>query len=317
MKLLIAYDGSRFSEAALDDLARAGLPDKGQALVVSVAEVWLPLPNHNGNGNGSGFSLGDYSTVLVERHREKGEKALTEAKTFAKHAQNRLKVLLPDWNITAESTYGSPAWEILAKADEFDPDLIVVGSQGQSAVSRVLLGSISQSILTRAKCSVRIARGKVEVDDSPMRIVIGFDGSLGAQAAVRAVAGRSWPEQSEIRLVSAADQVMPTAIGRFIPPVAGWAQDEFKAQHEWMEKLAAGSIETLNNSGYKTALQIVEGNPKQVLTGEAENWHADAIFVGANTFGSSLERFLIGSVSAAVAARARCSVEVVREPERK
>lgn len=44
MKLLIGYDGSRCSEAALDDLTHAGLPVKGEAMVISVAEVWLPPP---------------------------------------------------------------------------------------------------------------------------------------------------------------------------------------------------------------------------------------------------------------------------------
>jgi len=44
MKLLIAYDGSRCAEAALDDLTHAGLPVKGEAAVLSVAEVWLPPP---------------------------------------------------------------------------------------------------------------------------------------------------------------------------------------------------------------------------------------------------------------------------------
>lgn len=44
MKLLIAYDGSRYADAALDDLTHAGLPTKGEAWIISVAEVWLPPP---------------------------------------------------------------------------------------------------------------------------------------------------------------------------------------------------------------------------------------------------------------------------------
>src|ERR1043165_3044320 len=44
MKILIAYDGSKCADAALDDLTHAGLPEKGEALVMSVAEVWLPPP---------------------------------------------------------------------------------------------------------------------------------------------------------------------------------------------------------------------------------------------------------------------------------
>ena len=44
MKLLIAYDGSKCADSALDDLTHAGLPGKGEALVMTVAEVWRPPP---------------------------------------------------------------------------------------------------------------------------------------------------------------------------------------------------------------------------------------------------------------------------------
>lgn len=42
MKVLIAYDGSESAGTAIDGLRRAGLPIEADALVVSVAEVWLP-----------------------------------------------------------------------------------------------------------------------------------------------------------------------------------------------------------------------------------------------------------------------------------
>ena len=47
MKILIAYDGSESADQGIDDLQRAALPTKADALVVSVAEVWLPPPAHN------------------------------------------------------------------------------------------------------------------------------------------------------------------------------------------------------------------------------------------------------------------------------
>jgi hypothetical protein len=45
MKALIAYDGSACAEAALDDLKRAGLPGEVEAMIVTVAELWLPPPS--------------------------------------------------------------------------------------------------------------------------------------------------------------------------------------------------------------------------------------------------------------------------------
>jgi hypothetical protein len=45
MKILFAYDGSDGVDTGIDGLLRAGLPTQGvEALVVSVAEVWLPPP---------------------------------------------------------------------------------------------------------------------------------------------------------------------------------------------------------------------------------------------------------------------------------
>jgi nucleotide-binding universal stress UspA family protein len=71
-------------------------------------------------------------------------------------------------------------------------------------------------------------------------------------------------------------------------------------------------LQKLHDAGLQATLHLHAGNPKRVLIEEAEAWNADAIFVGANAFGSRLEKFILGSVSAAVAARAHCSVEVVR-----
>jgi nucleotide-binding universal stress UspA family protein len=309
MKILIAFDGSDCSGAALDDLVRAGLPENGEAVVLSVAEVWLPAP---GSNNGTGVHLDAESEQMIQRHIEKGKKAVTEAETLANHAMQRVKKLLPKWKVTAEATYGSPAWEIITRSIDLRADLIVVGSHGRSGIKRFFLGSISQKVLTEANCSVRIARGRVEVDPAPARLLIGFDGSKGAEAAIDAVATRSWPEGSEARLVSATDPITPSAIGRFIPPVRDMIDDINAGEREWLLKLADKPLADLRWAGLPGSIYIRAGNPKHILEEEAEWWSADCIFVGATAFGSQVERFLLGSTAAAVAARAHCSVEVVR-----
>ncbi|NOT47150.1 MAG: universal stress protein [Acidobacteria bacterium] len=315
MKLLVAYDGSKCAEAALDDLVRAGLPESGEAVVISVAEVWLPPPESmaDTNGNGTGVKLDAEWENIIEKRYEKDKRAVFEAETLAKHARQRIQRILPRWQIGAAATYGSPAWEILARSDEFKPDLIVVGSNGRSAVSRFFLGSISQKVLTEARCSVRVARGRIEVDPSPLRVIIGFDGSKGARAAIAAFRERCWPAESEIRLVAATEEVTPSAIGRFIPPVTHMIEEINETEREWMEKLAENDVASLQSDKARCGLNIHAGNPKEVLVEEAERWNADCIFLGANAFGSKVERFLLGSTSAAVAARAHCSVEVVRK----
>ena len=66
MKVLLAYDGSKCSESAIDDLVRAGLPGHAECAVISVAEVWLPPTSADGNGE----QVDPYLERLVNKQRE-------------------------------------------------------------------------------------------------------------------------------------------------------------------------------------------------------------------------------------------------------
>lgn len=295
MKVLVAYDGSPSADQAIEDLPRAGIAD-AEVVVISVAEHWLSKVNENGDPSGSG---------------ERSDHGLAEASTFAKHAAERIGSLFPGWKVDAKAVSGSPALEILTEAERFKPDLVVVGSQGRTALGRLILGSISQKVLSEASCSVRIGR---TYDPSPGKsvIVIAFDGSKGSNAAVDAVAGRTWDGPCEIHLVTACEELVPTAVGRFIPPIVEWVKEEAKTERDLIRKLADEAFKTLEGAGCHVSLEVKNGNPKQVVIEEAERLGADCIFIGANASAVKLGRFLIGSTSAAVAARADCPVEVVR-----
>jgi|ERR1035437_242971 nucleotide-binding universal stress UspA family protein len=283
MRVLIGYNGSDFSKAALDDLLHAGLPDHVEALVITVAEVCLPPEN------------------------------LLDAAKLSAEAAEKLQRSFPNWSVLAETAYGSPAREILARAESFRPDLIVVGERRQSLSERnIFLGHASQTILTEAGCSVRIARGRLGEATHPQRIVVGFDGSAGSEYAVSAIASRNWPKGSTVRLVSVADSSVLGSIGRFVPQMND-AVLEAKFASQWAETLAADSVRKLTNAGLAASIEVRMGHPKDTIIEVAESTGADSIFVGPHCSGNSFERFLLGSVSAAVAARAHCSVEVVRK----
>lgn len=318
MKILIAYDGSNCSEAALDDLTSAGLPAQAEVLIVTVAEVWLPKKFSNGNQRAASPNNGEDENSFFGRNCDQYMCKDSEAGAFAKHAVKRLKIYFPEWKISSVVAVGSPAKEIICRAHDFRADLIVAGSHGRASFGgRIYLGSVSQKILSEAPCSVRVARGRVEVDLVPPTVVIAYDGSPGANRAVEAVIKRSWREGSEFHLVAVGDQVAPAAIERFVSPVAHWVENEVRSEHEWLEKIAAPALEKLRAAGFAATLEIRAGNPKQIIANEAARLHANSIFVGATCCGKTIGKFLLGSVSAAIAARAHCSVEIVRyKPER-
>jgi nucleotide-binding universal stress UspA family protein len=310
MKLLIAYDGSKDAEAAIDDLTACGLPREGSAEVISVAEVWLPPAEAVDEENLDGATK--YLEEILRESRRESERVVAEAEMLAKYGANRTKVVLPEWDVAPVATSGSAGWEIVDEAQRFGADLILVGAQGHSFISRVVLGSISQRVLTEARCSVRIGRGRIDLDSGPQRILIGFDGSRGATAAVAAVAERNWTSGTEVSLVAVTEPAAPTSIGRFVTPIVTAVGDINVSERVWLERSAEAALELLKGRGLNARFLIASGNPKHTLVEEAENWGADCIFVGANAWAGRLERFLIGSTSAAVAARAHCSVEVVR-----
>jgi nucleotide-binding universal stress UspA family protein len=79
-----------------------------------------------------------------------------------------------------------------------------------------------------------------------------------------------------------------------------------------VQKIVDRAADELRPAGLKATAMVKEGDPKRVRVAHAEQWGADCIFVGSVGFSNRFEGFMLGSVSAAVAARAHCSVEVVR-----
>ena len=287
MKILIAYDGSDGAESAIDDLKRAGLPRRAEAIVLTIAEELIPAPT----------SIGGVETTFA--------KSLLEA--LARRARSRIQQLFPGWEILAEAGIGSPGSEIITMADEWRPDLIVVGPCGRTALGRMFFGSVSQKVVNEARCSVRVARGRIVEPDVPARIIVGVDGSEEADAAVEEIASRDWPDGSEVRVVNSAWTIPSASDPGTAVNLAEWIAQET----ERVNKVVEGAADMLRSAGLKVSIVVKDREPKALLCSEAEDLMADCIFVGARGMGR-LERFLIGSVSSGVAARAHCSVEVVR-----
>ena len=312
MKILIGYDGSVCADAALDDLARAGLPQSAEVQIISVAEIWLPPPPP------SSYEIVEQARQVkvpsdLRRVYSKGCKAAKEALSSAERARDRIRTIFPRWEVSAGSSCGSAAWELIFKADLWQPDLIVVGSHGRTALGRFVLGSVSQRVLNEARCSVRIARGRVDEPNSPVRVVIGVDGSPGSKAAVSAVANRVWPRDSEAMLVVVDDPLVPEYVGSLVPPLAKMIEEDRLEERIWAGDIAKECVEILHKAEISVTDMLREGDPKHELPKIAEEWGADCIFVGSTGFSNRFERFVLGSVSAAVAARSHCSVEVVRQ----
>jgi nucleotide-binding universal stress UspA family protein len=98
---------------------------------------------------------------------EEMDTALREqAQSTLNRAVDKLKPKLPETiSLDGRIAPGSPRIVILEEAEEWGADLIVVGSHGYRAWERFLLGSVSQSVVSHAKCSVEVVRCPVNSRD--------------------------------------------------------------------------------------------------------------------------------------------------------
>jgi nucleotide-binding universal stress UspA family protein len=145
-RVLLATDGSRFSEDALNFLVHQVWPDETLIRVLHVAE---PLPLLAARG------ISDYKSVM-ERLRE--ARAAAAEELVAKIAQT---LRGKDLKVTTSIVRGDPKAKIISVAEQWKADLIVLGSLGRSGLERFLTGSVAETVARHAHCSVEIVRKSV------------------------------------------------------------------------------------------------------------------------------------------------------------
>jgi nucleotide-binding universal stress UspA family protein len=308
MKILVAYDGSECADAALEDLQRAGLADGAEVVVMAVADVFVPPPFDEDVDN----TFPMYMPEGVKRAHERAQHKLEQAEGLAKKASRQIRLSFPSWHVRYEAQADSPAWALIRTADQWKPDLIVMGAQGHAVFGgRLILGSISQRVLYEACCSVRIARGSHRNNDKPVRLLVAVDNSPDSGAAVDAVCSRKWPKGTEVGLIVVVDTVMSITPNSAEPSVVRWIEVADEKNWDQVRLRFEPYAEKLRTAGLQAEILIRRGQPADQILEEAHTWGADCIFLGAKGT-RGIDRLLLGSVSSAVSGRAHCSVEVVR-----
>ena len=143
MRILLAIDDSKFSEAAVERVIEQAQPHRTEVRILHVVE---PPPLLVGR------ELGAYEPALqnaLEFQKQHAEALV--AKTAELFRARGLKV-------TADLEAGDPKSKILDVAAEWHADLIVLGSHGRKGLNRFLMGGVSEAVARHACCSVEIVR---------------------------------------------------------------------------------------------------------------------------------------------------------------
>jgi len=172
---------------------------------------------------------------------------------------------------------GDPIRGLLDEAAARDATLIVVGSHGLSRAAGITLGAVSTALLHEAPCPVLIARGPVNADRWPRKVVVGIDGSSDSAAALAAARSLAARLHGALRVVAATQDA--------------------HIDLETARRLAPG-------------LEEHDSRAIDVLNVASET--ADLVVVGSRGLRGLRA---LGSLSERLAHEAKCSVLVVR-PER-
>jgi nucleotide-binding universal stress UspA family protein len=291
MKVLLAIDSSHSSHV-VDTAAALPWPSGTLFCVMSVVDMrhWEGLP------------------ALIEDAKQ-------EAQSLVEAAADKLT--RSGHRVFSEIPVGDPKTAIPDYAKQWAADLVMVGSHGQSAATRFLLGSVAHAVLRTAPCSVEIVRqNPVNSRHSRgMKILLASDGSKCSAKAVLEVANRPWPAKSQVWVISAVELLTPEtpsgASTLTAPYPTSLLEQIWNDARKRGEKAAEDARKTLAAAGLKAQAETPDGEPRALILDAAKEWQADLIVLGSHGR-HGLDRMLLGSVSESVALHAHCSVEVVR-----
>lgn len=145
-----------------------------------------------------------------------------------------------------------------------------------------------------------------------MRILIAYDGSPAAEAAVDEVAKRPWPSGTQVLLVTIVDGVLPATSGvEIYAPVFERLRSSYREEAHARIKRALDKFK--GRSDVESNYELRDGRAKSGLLESIRDWGPDLVVVGAHG-SNGLSRLFLGSVCHMLVNQAPCSVEVIKPP---
>lgn len=283
MKVIVAIDGSQSSEHAIDALINMEIPP------------------------GSEIKL----LIAVEPY----EDAIAKSSEALQAMAAELQAKLVTHTVKFEVAQGDAKSRIIEVAKDWSADLIVMGSRVRKGLELVLIGGVSQGVLTQSPCPVVLAKAPARQNlmSAFKNILVTVDNSDYTKAALTWISTMQWRADTNFRLLTIVP-LMSASFELIGDPNADalnlsrHREDLVSLANTELSKIAAELSTGLGSQNVTT--KVGEGDPKDLILANAEEWPADLIVMGSHGR-TGLDKLLLGSVSQAVALRAPCSVAIV------
>ena len=220
-----------------------------------------------------------------------------DAERWVRDAQARVHPAIPSRTRTIQST--SPAHGLTTMATLEDARMIVLGSNREGPIGRVLAGSTARRIANGAPCAVAVAPHgwQPKPFEPPLAVGVGLDDSAEARDALALATTFGSPVEVITAVpIPSPSHPMFAATG---VDYAEWRRDELEEAERLAEEATAG---------LDARITVTEGDPVERLADLSR--YLDLLVVGSRRYGP-LRSALLGSVSARLIERADCPVVIV------
>jgi nucleotide-binding universal stress UspA family protein len=285
-RLLVPLDGSALAERALPFARALAHLVQGDLILVQAA-----------------LARGAHADPL-----EAQLKAAADAEDYLARLASQHQA---DYAIETSVPFGPPAEEIVNVASLRAADLIVMTTHGRTGLSRMLVGSVAQTVLRKTALPVLLVRGDLPIRcwEAGLRtILVPLDGSEPTEMVLPHLASLAAQANARLVLLQVITQRPPelAAYDLVYRPEEEAAQGE--AARAYLARLASG----LSQQGLQVEIALAHGRPAEQIAERASALRCDLIAMSTRAR-SGLGRLIVGSVADDVLHSAQLPLLLLRQ----
>ena len=284
-KLLLATDGSPFSEGAIREAIRLAKRCSSRLSVISVIET-----------------NPEYETIAPQL-LEKAEKSAQEHLSAVKARSKKEGV-----DCTTSILEGEDSFNFISdEAARNKISMIIMGRRGKTGLKRLVMGSTTARVIGHAPCNVLVVPRAAQVEFK--NILVATDGSRHAMAAASEAIGIAKKNNSKLIVLAVvpSESIQPMDIVHSQMSRVNIAEAEMQEA----EKNAKTVKEAAQKEGVAVEAFVMGGKPSEAIVQTAKEKNVDVIMLGSHGK-TGIDKLLMGSVAERVIILASCAVLVVK-----
>ncbi len=295
--IMVPTDGSGFDREAIRVALRMAERSYAKVRLVRVLAT----------GSFFGTAAVESTAIAAEVVRSERDKALSELYSLAAECRAISKA-----DITVDLHAGPVADVLEGYARRNDVDLIVISTHGRSGISRLSLGSVTDSLIRHTTIPVLVVKPPTsylnpQMGEAFRRIVVPLDGSKLAEQILPRVVALARFEEADITLLNV---LVPQSYAQkeIVDPSLPWWEKDISVAQAYLFRIAGN----LRRAGVPVTTDIViSENIASAIGDFASREKADLIAIATHGRGG-LNRMLRGSVADAVMHSTRMSMLVFK-----